>query len=144
MARRPAVVLGRRSEVLAWNPLGHALLAGHCDFAAPGRPADRPNLTRMLFLDPHTRELYARWEEEAARAVASLRLIAGRHPDDRELAELIGELTLKSAEFASLWSKHPVRQLRLRAPSGSAIPWWASSSWSSRSSASPTTPGSDC
>ena len=34
----PAVLLGRRNEVLAWNPLGHALLAGHCDLGAPGRP----------------------------------------------------------------------------------------------------------
>ena len=62
----------------------------------------------MLFLDPHTRELYASWDEEARRAVASLRLIAGRYPDDRDLAELIGELSLKSPEFASLWSRHPV------------------------------------
>jgi transcriptional regulator with XRE-family HTH domain len=105
----PATVLGRRSEVLAWNALGHALLAGHCDVGAPDRPADRPNLTRMLFLDPHTRDLYPRWREEAARAVASLRLVAGRYPDDPELAALIGELSMKSAEFAALWSKHPVQ-----------------------------------
>jgi transcriptional regulator with XRE-family HTH domain len=105
----PAVVLGRRSEVLAWNSLGHVLLAGHCDFDAPDRPADRPNLTRMLFLDPHTRDLYPRWPEEAARAVASLRLVAGRYPDDPELASLIGELSMKSPEFAALWSKHPVQ-----------------------------------
>jgi transcriptional regulator with XRE-family HTH domain len=104
----PAVVLGRRNEVLAWNSLAHALLAGHCDLGAPSRPAERPNLTRMLFLDPHTRDLYADWDEEAARNVATLRLIAGRYPDDRELAELIGELTVKSEAFAALWSKHPV------------------------------------
>lgn len=108
MAGVPAVVLGRRSEVLSWNRLGHALLAGHYDFAAPGRPADRPNLTRMLFLDPHTRELYSDWAEEAARAVASLRLVAGRYRDDRALADLVGELALKSDEFAALWSKQPV------------------------------------
>ncbi|MEV7908244.1 transcriptional regulator, partial [Streptomyces anulatus] len=84
------------------------LLAGHLDPDGPDRPADRPNLSRMLFLDPHTRELYARWEEEAKRSVASLRLLAGRHSDDRRLAELVGELTMKSAEFAALWSRHPV------------------------------------
>jgi transcriptional regulator with XRE-family HTH domain len=104
----PAVVLGVRNEVLAWNALGHLLLAGHLDVTAPSRPADRPNLTRMLFLDPHHRDLYARWSEEAGRAVASLRLMAGRRQDDRELAELIGELTMRSPEFASLWSRHPV------------------------------------
>ena len=31
----PALVLGRRSDVLAWNPLGHALLGGHLDADAP-------------------------------------------------------------------------------------------------------------
>lgn len=108
MDRVPAIVLGRRNEVLAWNRLGHLLVAGHYDATSPDRPADRPNLTRMLFLDPHTRELYSRWDEEATRAVASLRLVAGRHPDDDELTRLIGELSVKSPEFAALWSQHPV------------------------------------
>ncbi len=108
MAGVPAVVMGRRTEVLAWNRLGHALLAGHHDFTAPSRPADRPNLTRMLFLDRHTHELYARWDDEAARAVASLRLVAGRHREDRALADLVGELILKSDDFAALWAGHPV------------------------------------
>ena len=46
----PAVVMGRRNEILAWNRLGHLLLGGHLDFDSPARSADRPNLTRMLFL----------------------------------------------------------------------------------------------
>ncbi|MBW4721542.1 helix-turn-helix transcriptional regulator [Saccharothrix obliqua] len=104
----PALVIGVRHEVLAWNRLGHLLLAGHLDFAAPDRPSDRPNLTRMLFLDPHQRELYARWEQEAKCSVAALRLVVGAHKDDRELADLIGELCVKSQEFATWWSKHPV------------------------------------
>ena len=106
----PAVAMGRRSEVLAWNRLGHLLLAGHLDFDAPQRPADRPNLTRMLFLDPHTGDLYRNWREEAALSVASMRFVAAQFSDDRELMELIGELTLKNREFASLWSKHPVHR----------------------------------
>ncbi len=104
----PAVVLGRRSEVLAWNPLGHRLVAGHLDLASPETPSTRPNMTRMLFLDPHTRELYSRWQEEATRAVASLRRLAGMTSDDLELAALVGELTMKSSDFATLWAKHPV------------------------------------
>ncbi|WP_432048435.1 helix-turn-helix domain-containing protein [Streptomyces asiaticus] len=106
----PAVVLGLRFDVLAWNPLGHALIAGHLPADAPERPADRPNTQRMLFLDSHTRELYPDWTGEARRAVSSLRLVAGAHPDDRRLAELVGELTVKSGEFAALWSRHPVRR----------------------------------
>ena len=98
-----------RSDVLAWNDLGHLLFAGHYDRSAPGRAADRPNLTRMLFLDPHTRELYRRWDEEASRTVASLRVAAGRFPDDAALTALVGELIVKSPEFAACWAKHPVQ-----------------------------------
>jgi transcriptional regulator with XRE-family HTH domain len=112
----PALALDRRYDVLAWNPLGRALLAGHLPADAPDRPADRladraagrPNLQRMLFLDPHTRELYPHWDAEARRAVAALRLVSGELRDDRALAELIGELCVKSPEFAGLWARHPV------------------------------------
>ncbi|CAM5661820.1 transcriptional regulator [Streptomyces avidinii] len=109
MPQVPAVVLDGRNDVLAWNPLGHALLAGHLDPAGPDDPAARPNLTRMLFLDPHTRELYTDWKNEARVALAALRLVAGRNPEDRALAELIGSLMLRSPDFAALWSQQPVR-----------------------------------
>lgn len=104
----PALILGRRSDVLAWNPLGHALFAGHVDAEAPRHPGTRPNLVRMLFLDPHTRDLYRDWTSEAALVVASLRFVAAQYPDDRALAELIGELSMNSPEFAALWAKHTV------------------------------------
>ena len=104
-----AVLLGRRNDVLAWNPLGHALFAGHLPFDAPQALDARPNLTRMLFLDPHTRELYPNWNDEAALLVASLRFVAAQYPEDRALAELVGELSVKSTEFAGLWAKHTVQ-----------------------------------
>lgn len=106
----PAVIIGRRSEVLGWNALGHRLVAGHLDIDSPGRVPDRPNLTRMLFLDEHTKELYTRWQEEAVRAVASLRVLGGRSPEDPGLTALVGELTVKSPEFCKLWAKHPVER----------------------------------
>lgn len=109
MAAVPAVLLGRRNDVLGWNRLGHALLAGHLPFAAPGAPGGRPNHLRMLFVDPHTRELHRDWEAEAATAVASLRYTAAQHPGDRLLAELIGELSINSPDFARLWAEHDVR-----------------------------------
>ncbi|MEV4871214.1 helix-turn-helix transcriptional regulator [Streptomyces syringium] len=105
----PAVIVDLRYDVLGWNALGHALLAGHLAADAPARPADRPNTQRLFFLDPHARELYPQWDTEARRAVSSLRLAAGEYPEDRGLAELIGELTMKSPEFAALWARHPVR-----------------------------------
>ncbi|MFK4495698.1 helix-turn-helix domain-containing protein [Dermacoccus nishinomiyaensis] len=105
----PALLLGRRNDILAWNQLGHVLVAGHLPFAAPEDPATRPNQLRLLFLDPHTRELHRDWADEAARAVASLRYVAAQYPDDRLLAELVGDLSMNSPDFARLWAKHDVR-----------------------------------
>ncbi|TDC22267.1 XRE family transcriptional regulator [Streptomyces sp. 8K308] len=105
----PALVYGRRTDVLAWNRMGHALLGSHLDFGAPDDPAKRPNLARMVFLDPHLRELYPDWKAKARDAVADLRVTASRYQDDPQLTELIGELTMKSPEFAALWNAHPVR-----------------------------------
>ncbi|HEY7485575.1 MAG TPA: helix-turn-helix transcriptional regulator [Streptosporangiaceae bacterium] len=105
----PALVIGRRCDVLAWNRMAHALLAAHLDFESPHRPADRPNLVRMTFLDPHYRDLYADIKRKASDGVAYLRLTAGRYPDDPQLTALIGELTVHSQEFAALWAAHPVR-----------------------------------
>ncbi|MGW2834987.1 helix-turn-helix transcriptional regulator [Streptomyces sp. NPDC001286] len=109
MSEVPALVLDRRNDVLAWNRLGHALLAAHLPADSPEMPSTRPNVTRMLFLDDRYRALYTDWHDEAQLAVASLRLIAGRHPDDRRLTELVGQLTVQCDEFASRWARHPVR-----------------------------------
>ncbi|MEV0281861.1 helix-turn-helix transcriptional regulator [Streptomyces sp. NPDC050610] len=105
----PALVYGRRADVLAWNGLGHALFAAHVDFDGPRRTAERPNLARMLFLDAHTRELYADWEAKAKGMVEHLRLVAGRNPDDTLLTSIIGELTVRSKEFAAMWTGHRVQ-----------------------------------
>ncbi|WP_336205252.1 helix-turn-helix transcriptional regulator [Nonomuraea sp. LPB2021202275-12-8] len=106
----PAYIVGRRTDVLAWNRMAHALLAGHLDFDAPQRPADRPNMARMLFLDPHTCELFTDWKRRARDSVACLRLTAGCFPGDTALMTLIGELTVNSLEFASLWAAHPIQE----------------------------------
>jgi transcriptional regulator with XRE-family HTH domain len=108
MREVPALILGRRSEVLGWNRLGNLLIASHYPFDSPDDVARRPNLTRMLFLDGPTRRLYARWSEEAARSVASLRLVTGRYPDDDQLREFVRQLQLDSPEFVDLWATHPV------------------------------------
>ncbi|MFG2956320.1 helix-turn-helix domain-containing protein [Streptomyces sp. NPDC048291] len=105
----PAIVLGRRSDVLAWNRLGHALFAGHLDFDAPDRPAQRPDMARLVFLDGHVRDLYADWPSKARAVVGNLRLVAAQCPEDAALHALLGELSAKSAEFASMWADHRVK-----------------------------------
>ncbi|MFI2507079.1 helix-turn-helix transcriptional regulator [Streptomyces sp. NPDC018972] len=104
----PALVSGRRGDVLAWNPLGHALFASHLDYFAPQLPDDRPNLARLVFLDTHIRALYTDWPDKARAVVQNLRMVAGRHPDDGRLTSLVGELAMSSPEFASMWAEHAV------------------------------------
>ncbi len=105
----PAIVMGRRSDVLAWNRQGHALFAGHLDPDSPDDPGRRPNMARLVFLDAHTRDLYADWPAKAGAVVGNLRLTAGRYPDDPRLAALIGELTMRSPEFATMWADHRIQ-----------------------------------
>ncbi|MEU1173366.1 helix-turn-helix transcriptional regulator [Streptomyces microflavus] len=100
----PAVVQGRRLDVLAANPLGYALFT---DFAA--RPHRDRNFARFVFLDQAALSLYTDWERVARDTVAALRLYAGRHGDDPQLTELIGELSLHSDTFRRFWADHDVR-----------------------------------
>lgn len=77
-----------------------------CDVDA--RPPGERNHARWVFLDPAARELYVDWASVARDNVAALRMGAGRHPDDPELAALVGELGVRSPEFAVWWAAHDV------------------------------------
>ncbi|SDJ02200.1 helix-turn-helix transcriptional regulator [Nonomuraea jiangxiensis] len=99
----PAIVLGRRMDILASNRLGRAL---YTDFEA--LPARDRNVARLIFLDDSFRSLYADWDDAARGVVSSLRLYAGRHPHDPALAELVGELSIRDADFRGWWADHDV------------------------------------
>ena len=98
----PAFVIGRRMDVLALNPLGAAVTGFSADTS--------PNAARYTFLDPTARDFCPEWQAVAEETVASLRLDAGRHPDDPKLAALVGELSMRSEEFRTLWARQDVRQ----------------------------------
>ncbi|MGW1198769.1 helix-turn-helix transcriptional regulator [Streptomyces sp. NPDC002536] len=100
----PAMVLNRRMDVLAWNRAASALLT---DFDR--LTDDERNLIRLTFLDDAYRALYADWSRAARECVAVLRMEAGRHPEDRELAALIGELSNRDPDFRTWWADHRVR-----------------------------------
>src|SRR6266702_2920576 len=100
----PAMVFGRRRDILAWNPAGHALFAGHLDPGAVDDTEHRPNATELVFLDAHTRELYVDWRDKALASVGHLRILASQYPNDARLLALIGRLAVDSAEFAALWA----------------------------------------
>ena len=101
--RAPAFVLGRRMDVLAWNALGDALVG----FSR--MPTAARNMPRQVFLEPAAREMYPEWAAVAAETVSHLRLDAGLHPTDRQLATLVGELSMRSEDFRRLWADHQVK-----------------------------------
>ncbi len=96
-------VQGRFMDVLAANALAVAL----SPLFAPG-----VNSVRAAFLDPAVRELYRDWDGMAARMVADLRALIGPNVDDPALAQLVGELSLRSEEFRQLWAQQDVRPTR--------------------------------
>jgi transcriptional regulator with XRE-family HTH domain len=100
----PAFVRNGRMDLLAANALGRALYSGH--FSSAAQP---PNTARFVFLDPRAPEFYLDWPGVANDAVAVLRSQAGRDPYDRQLSDLVGELSTQSEHFRSLWAKHNVR-----------------------------------
>jgi hypothetical protein len=79
--------------------------AERAHLANPMRP---PNHARFVFLNPRAREFYADWERPARDTVATLRTEAGRDPYDRNLTDLVGELSTRSDDFRTRWATHDV------------------------------------
>ncbi|MEV0612438.1 helix-turn-helix domain-containing protein [Nonomuraea sp. NPDC050404] len=99
----PAVVLGRRTDILGWNPMAAALFT---DFART--PERKRNFVWLVFGDPAFRTLYPQWEYVARSCVAQLRMEAARDPADPRLADLVGELSVRDEDFRRWWGGHHV------------------------------------
>ncbi|MEW2545334.1 helix-turn-helix transcriptional regulator [Streptomyces sp. NPDC047002] len=104
-AGQAAIIVGRRADLLGGNALGFALWGLQDPAAACG---EAPNVARFTFLDAAARGLFPDWEAQARDLTAYLRLAAAQYPCDQELADLIGELGTRSADFARIWEAHPV------------------------------------
>jgi transcriptional regulator with XRE-family HTH domain len=101
----PAYIVGRRSDILAWNRMAAALFGDWAEL-----PAQERNWARLVFLNPASRELFVEWDQKQADMVSFLRMDAGCHPDDPRLSALVGELSLKSEDFRRLWARHDVKE----------------------------------
>ncbi|MEV4436253.1 helix-turn-helix transcriptional regulator [Streptomyces sp. NPDC049555] len=101
----PAYIVTPFNDVLAANAPGRRLFPGLWDW-----PAEQRNHSRYLFLHPEGRTLYEPWEETVAKSVAHLRAVGGADPDAPRLAALVGELLLKSPDFARLWERYDVKE----------------------------------
>jgi transcriptional regulator with XRE-family HTH domain len=67
-------------------------------------PERERNFMRLLFTDPRMRSLYPEWEELARSVVSYIRMEAARKPDDPRLAELVGDLSIRDAQFRQWWA----------------------------------------
>ena len=100
----PAYLRNARMDVVAANDLCQALYDGTLD-------DDRLplNLARYIYLEPHSRGFFLDWDDVADDLTGALRIEAGRDPQDRALTDLIGELSTRSATFATRWARQNVR-----------------------------------
>ncbi|MFH8987710.1 hypothetical protein [Streptomyces sp. NPDC017940] len=113
----PAYVVGRRLDLLGSNRLARAAL--FTDFDA--LPAQRRNVAWLHFLDQGVRGLYPdaeAWAETARDAVAALRVDLGPHLCDDRLCDLLGELSVRSADFRQGSQSRAARA----SPAGAAAP----------------------
>lgn len=102
----PAVVMGRRMDILGWNTLAAAMMV---DF---GQIPEKPrNYVRLLFTHPSMRSLYSDWGIVAKTAVSQLRMDAAKYPDDPRLMALVGELSVQDAQFSDWWAARAVSTL---------------------------------
>ena len=102
----PAYLRNGRFDVLAANDLGRAL------YSPLYEQSDQPNSARFLFLDPASSEFFVDFDQVQGDCVAFLRTEAGRDPYDKDLQDLIGELSTRSERFRRLWAAHDVRYHR--------------------------------
>jgi transcriptional regulator with XRE-family HTH domain len=103
LTEAPAVVLGRRLDILAWNASAIAL---YIDFV--GIPVRDRNYVRLMFTHPGFRALHADWERDARTVVAALRMEAAADPYDPDLAALVGSLSVEDQDFRTWWASHRV------------------------------------
>jgi transcriptional regulator with XRE-family HTH domain len=100
----PAWIRNARHDMLAANRMARALYAPL--IADPRRPV---NNARFIYLDPAARDFFADWDRAADDIAAMLRSEAGHNPHDKQLIELIGELSTRSEDFRTRWAAHNVR-----------------------------------
>ncbi|RDI67625.1 helix-turn-helix domain-containing protein [Nocardia pseudobrasiliensis] len=100
MRPSPAFIVSHINDLLAANPAGLAVFPGITDL-----PPLRRNLIRYHFLHPAARTLWPDRDDLLTHHIARLRARAVAAPDDPELASLVGELCVKSPEFARRWHR---------------------------------------
>ncbi|MFB4314877.1 helix-turn-helix domain-containing protein [Actinomadura sp. 21ATH] len=105
MVLTAAVLIGRYTEILAWNRLADELTGGLDD--SPGRRT----ASHWLFLGPNARPwLGDSWKQHARANVALLRSHLARYPGDERLRGHIAVMRVQSPQFERMWQEHEVEE----------------------------------
>jgi transcriptional regulator with XRE-family HTH domain len=98
----PAYIHNRQMTIVAANAMACAL----SPYFAPG-----VNHLRAVFLEPELRNWVGNWDEVTGILASSLRFnVAEENSTDPELQSLIGELSIASQRFRTLWARQDVKQ----------------------------------
>lgn len=101
----PAMVRNDRLDILGTNMLGRAFFDRVYEMGDA-----TPNLARFAFLSGSARDFYPDWDAAAEVTVAVLRAEAGRYPHDKDIHDLVGELSTRCEDFRAKWAVHNVRR----------------------------------
>ncbi|MEV6647748.1 hypothetical protein [Amycolatopsis sp. NPDC051371] len=104
MTTTAAFVRNGRLDILATNLLGRALYSPVFDSPTRTSEAALPDLTRFGFLDPAADDYFPDHPKSCDTSVAILRTEAGRDPHNRDLSDLVGELSTRSEDFRTRWA----------------------------------------
>lgn len=99
----PAFIVSPHLDVLAWNPLAAELL---------GDPSELPPAERNVLLALFRDEAQLRFPDCRAMAIEYIGMLRTAIADDPEhprAIAIIGALSVRSAEFRTLWARHDVR-----------------------------------
>ncbi|MEH3157257.1 MAG: helix-turn-helix transcriptional regulator [Gordonia paraffinivorans] len=97
----PTIVTNAVLDLIGMNETGRLLHEGIG--LTPG-----VNMARALFLTPGADRVYVDFDKVAAETVGNLRALAGGGTPSVRLIELVGELSVASPVFASLWASGEV------------------------------------
>lgn len=100
---QPAYVVGRRWDVLAWNPAAVAVFGDYGLLEGDAR-----NIVHMVFTSPSHRRLLVDWEELARSVLASFRAESAKYVGDPDFERLIALMMRSSPEFRAWWPQRDV------------------------------------
>ncbi|WP_040834245.1 helix-turn-helix domain-containing protein [Nocardia brevicatena] len=104
LSPHPAMLVNHRYDVLAWNREMAALML---DFDT--LPLGQRNTMWLCLVHERMRDFYVDRDRVIREGAADLRAAWAGHPDDQALADLVGELTARSPEFAAAWAAGDVK-----------------------------------